>query len=57
MIIFASHDTPANKLAFSMLPLAQTPRARVWLVEEKREPTMSGNSGEGDYRGFFSDLK
>ena len=52
----ASHETPDNTLALSMLLLAETPQPRGSL-SKVRKPSMSGKRVEGDSIDFLPGLK
>ena len=57
VINFAGHDTTANTLAFSMLPLAANPEVQNWVAEELQEVTKDDDSKDWDYGDLFPKLK
>lgn len=54
---FASHDTTAISLAYSMLLLAAHPEVQDWISEELNVYLRSGSSKEWDYEFAFPKLK
>jgi hypothetical protein len=55
VINFASHDTTANTLAFSILLLAAHPEVQNWVTEELQQLVPA--NGQREYNALFPKLK